>query len=189
MTVTLERPIVITPCLSCQYRTKYNERWWNKKRRWALYLAHTPSLQTSKGTVHGQVRDCTSASPICRLLWHSSSSLTPPSHPLFLSSPKPSPPPPPPPAPLLFQPLFFAAPTSSFTPSSPPPLSRKHERSLHTGPPFPRADGLSPFLHVRTPRRENYLRFHLSFPSLSLFLPSSPSPSPFLPSHGCERVI
>lgn len=122
-----------------------------------------------------------------------------PSHPLFLSSPKPPPPllhPNPfPTSPLLFQPLFFAAPTSSsFTPSSPPLVEAAREEScLHTGPPFPRADGLSPF----SPRPDastrklftfsSFLPSCSPFPCLSLFLPSF-LPLPLL-SHGCERVI
>lgn len=190
MTVILEYPIV-TPCLSYQYRTKNDET----RNGDEHYTSYTYTLlQTSKGTVHGQVRDCTSASPICRLLWHSSSSLTP-SFPFFFLHQNPLPPPSPlqplPHLQLRFcSSLFFAAPTSSsFTPSSPPlsPLLRQHERSLHTGPPFPRADGLCPLFSTsgRLDAKIIYV-FLSSFPSnphspVSFSSFSLPPPSFFFP--------
>lgn len=127
-----------------------------------IYIYTTLLDQTSKGTVHGQVRDCTSASPICRLLWHSSSSLTPLFPPPFSFTKTP---------PLLrfCSSLFFAAPTSFFFhPLSPPCRGSMREELVHTGPPFPRAEtsGLSPFLHVRISRK--LFTFSSSFPSLPL---------------------
>lgn len=106
-----------------------------------------------------------------------------PSHSLFLSSPKPSPP-------LLHpQPLprFCSSLSSSpplrvlLSPLPPLPLSRQHERraACIPGHPFLEQTACPLFPHVRTPRRENYLRFHLSF------LPAPPSPAClffFLPS-------
>ena len=178
-----------------------NERRWNKKWRWALYLAYTHTLPPDLE------RDCTrpgqglyvclsNLQAIVTLLQFSDSPLPTPffflhQNPLPLSStPNPFPT-----SPLLFQPLFFAAPTSSsFTPSSPPLVEAAREEScLHTGPPFPRADGLSPF----SPRPDastrklftfsSFLPSCSPFPCLSLFLPSF-LPLPLL-SHGCERVI
>ena len=156
------------------------------KQEMAMSIIHTPSLQTSKGTVHGQVRDCTSASPICRLLWHSSSSPTLP-FPLpfsfFTKTLSPSPPPPTPSLPPRFCSSLSSSPPLRvlLSPLPPLPLSRQHERraACIPGHPFLEQTACPLFPHVRTPRRENYLRFHLSF------LPAPPSPAClffFLPS-------
>lgn len=98
-------------------------------------------------------------------------------NPLPLSStPTPSPPP-----------RFCSSLSSSpplrvlLSPLPPLPLSRQHERraACIPGHPFLEQTACPLFPHVRTPRRENYLRFHLSF------LPAPPSPAClffFLPS-------
>lgn len=130
--------------------------------------------QTSKGTVHGQVRDCTSASPICRLLWHSSSSLTP----LF-----------PPPFSFTKTPPLLTSSSASVPASSSPPL-----RVLLSPPLPPFAPALSR-QHERRACAYPFLEQTLPVPfsprpdfasTRKLFTFSSPPPS--LLCHGCERV-
>lgn len=128
------------------------------------YFTHACSLRPENGLYTARSGTVPSASPICRLLWHSSSSLTPSFHSLFLR-----------PCPLPYStfassPRFTSAPASS----SPPPTSSSFAtlpflffcRRLamrgacipgHTLPP----DGLLPFLLVRETSRQlgHYLRF------------------------------
>lgn len=186
--MTLETACIVTSMFIVSISDKINnERRWNKKWRWALYLAYTHILPPDLE------RDCTrpgqglyvclsNLQAIVTLLQFSDSPLPTPffflhQNPLPLSStPTPSPPP-----------RFCSSLSSSpplrvlLSPLPPLPLSRQHERraACIPGHPFLEQTACPLFPHVRTPRRENYLRFHLSF------LPAPPSPAClffFLPS-------
>lgn len=133
------------------------------------YFTHARSLRPENGLYTARSGTVPSASPICRLLWHSSSSLTPSFHPLFLR------PCPLPYSTLASSPRFTSAPASS----SPPPYefffrypsfslllsSLGYERSVHTGPhfatrrPAPFSPGPEDFASTRT-------LFTVSFPNV-----------------------